>query len=165
MVFFWHRQQCYQKTEIFAMVSLADIAVVSKNRNLDNGFFLADIAVVSKNRNFGNGFFWQTQQWYQKTETWAMGFFWQTQQWDQKTEILAMFYFFCRNSSGINKPKFWQYFFFPYIAVVSKNRNFGNVFFWQLQQWYQKIELLAMDVFGRHSSGIKKSKFCQWFLF
>ena len=38
--------------------------------------------------------------------------------------------FFGRYSSGIKKPKFWQWFFFlADIAVVSKHRNFGNFFF------------------------------------
>ena len=91
--------------------------------------------------------------------------------------------FFGSHSSGIKKPKFQQWFFladkavvsknrnfgngfFGRIAVVSKNRNYCNGFFWQIQQWYQKTEILAMVFFfGRHSSGIKTSKFWQFFFF
>ena len=163
MAFFGSHSSGIKKPKFQQWFFLADKAVVSKNRNFGNGFF-DRIAVVSKNRNYCNGFFfWQTQQWYQTTEILAM-VFWQTQQWYQKTETLAMV-FFGRHSSGIKKPKLLQWFFLADIAVVSKNRNFGNrFFFWQTQQWFQNIEILAIFFFFcRYSSGIKKPKLWQWF--
>ena len=129
MAFFGSPSSGIKKPKFQQWFFLADKAVVSKNRNFGNGFF-DRIAVVSKNRNYCNGFFfWQTQQWYQKTETLAM-------------------VFFGRHSSGIKKLKLLQWFFLADIAVVSKNRNFGNgFFFWQTQQWFQNIEILAFFFF------------------
>ena len=153
------------------MVSfLPDIIVPSKNRIFGNGFFLLQIAVLSKNRNFSNAFFTDIAV-VSKIRNLGNGFFLADIAVVSKNQNFCNVIFLGRHSSGIKKSKFWQCFFFlADLAVVSKNRNFGNVFFlffcfWQTQQSYQKIELLAMDVFGRHSSGIKKPKFCQWFLF
>ena len=72
--------------------------------------------------------------------------YWQSQQWYQKTEILAIV-FFGRQSSGIEKPKFWQWFF---------RQNSSGIKEPKLLQWF---------FFGRHSSGIKTSKFWQFFFF
>ena len=128
-------------------------------------------------------FFWQSQQWYQKTEILAMVFFGRQSSGIEKPKFwqwffrqnssgikepkLLQWFFFGRHSSGIKKLKLLQWFFFADIAVVSKNRNFGNgFFFWQTQQWYQNIEILAIFFFFcRYSSGIKKPKLWQWFFF
>ena len=157
MAFFGSHSSGIKKPKFQQWFFLADKAVVSKNRNFGNGFF-DRIAVVSKNRNYCNGFFfWQTQQWYQTTEILAM-VFWQTQQWYQKTETLAMV-FFGRHSSGIKKPKLLQWFFLADIAVVSKNRNFGNgFFFWQTQQWFQNIEILAFFFFFADIAVVSKNR-------
>ena len=128
-------------------------------------------------------FFWQSQQWYQKTEILAMVFFGRQSSGIEKPKFwqwffrqnssgikepkLLQWFFFGRHSSGIKKPKLLQWFFLADIAVVSKNRNFGNGFFFladiavvskhrnfgnfffflQIQQWYQKTEIMAMVFF------------------